>query len=203
MRNWRALEGTLPTDDDDPPTRFTFAELNTEGSGETLESIERSHLFPMGIGILLAVIGHHDMNTFTLPISQPNPRLNEVLNADQSQARFAARREVGKNLHKTTNDPRSSCAGPQPLLALSFAGVAHAQGTIGFSGAQTLMGSIKTFCVYAGAIVCFCGLVFAGIRMMSGNITQAIMGLGGAIVGAGVLGWGAGWISSLTGQSVS
>ena len=30
------------------------------------------------------------------------------------------------------------------LLALSFAGVAHAQGTMDFSGAQTLMGTFKT-----------------------------------------------------------
>jgi hypothetical protein len=29
------------------------------------------------------------------------------------------------------------------LLALSFAGVAHAQGTMDFSGAQTLMGTFK------------------------------------------------------------
>jgi hypothetical protein len=33
-------------------------------------------------------------------------------------------------------------AGPT-LVALSFAGVAHAQGTIDFSGAQTLMGSFN------------------------------------------------------------
>jgi hypothetical protein len=30
------------------------------------------------------------------------------------------------------------------LLALSFARVAHAQGTMDFSGAQTLMGTFKT-----------------------------------------------------------
>ena len=30
------------------------------------------------------------------------------------------------------------------LIALSFAGVAHAQGTMDFSGAQTLMGTFKT-----------------------------------------------------------
>ena len=50
------------------------------------------------------------------------------------------------------------------LFALSFAGVAHAQGTMDFSGAQTLVGTFKTFAVYAGAVICFGGLVFAGIR---------------------------------------
>jgi hypothetical protein len=55
------------------------------------------------------------------------------------------------------------------LLALSTASVAHAQGTMDFSGAQTLMGTFKTFAVYAGAVICFGGLIFAGIRMMSGG----------------------------------
>ena len=36
-----------------------------------------------------------------------------------------------------------------------------------FSGAQTLMGTFKTFAIYAGAVICFGGLIFAGIRMMS------------------------------------
>lgn len=88
------------------------------------------------------------------------------------------------------------------LVALSFAGVAHAQGTMDFSGAQTLMGTFKTFAVYAGAVICFGGLIFAGIRMMSGRFQDAIPGLFGALFGAGVLGWGAGWIGSLTGQSM-
>src|ERR1700722_612096 len=91
------------------------------------------------------------------------------------------------------------------LLALTFAGVAnvaHAQGTMDFSGAQTLMGTFKTFAIYAGAVICFGGLIFAGIRMMSGRFQDAIPGLFGALFGAGVLGWGAGWIGSLTGQSM-
>jgi len=88
------------------------------------------------------------------------------------------------------------------LLALTFAGAAHAQGTMDFSGAQTLMGTFKTFAVYAGAVICFGGLIFAGIRMMSGRFQDAIPGLFGALFGAGVLGWGAGWIGSLTGQSM-
>lgn len=96
-------------------------------------------------------------------------------------------------------------AGPT-LLALALAGassgVAHAQGTMDFSGAQTLMGTFKTFAMYAGAVICLGGLIFAGIRMMSGRFQDAIPGLFGALFGAGVLGWGAGWIGSLTGQSM-
>jgi hypothetical protein len=89
-----------------------------------------------------------------------------------------------------------------PLLALSVAGVAHAQGTMDFSGATTLMTTFKTFAIYAGAVICFGGLIFAGIRMMSGRFQDAIPGLFGALFGAGVLGWGAGWIGSLTGQTM-
>ena len=88
------------------------------------------------------------------------------------------------------------------LLLLVISTVAHAQGTMDFSGAQTLMGTFKTFAVYAGAVICFGGLIFAGIRMMSGRFQDAIPGLFGALFGAGVLGWGAGWIGSLTGQSM-
>jgi hypothetical protein len=87
------------------------------------------------------------------------------------------------------------------LVALTLASAAHAQGTMDFSGAQTLMGTFKTFAIFAGAVICFGGLIFAGIRMMSGRFQDAIPGLFGALFGAGVLGWGAGWISSLTGQS--
>lgn len=88
------------------------------------------------------------------------------------------------------------------LLAIAFTTAARAQGTMDFSGATTLMGTFKTFAIYAGAVICFGGLIFAGIRMMSGRFSEAVPGLFGALFGAGVLGWGAGWIGSLTGQSM-
>jgi hypothetical protein len=88
------------------------------------------------------------------------------------------------------------------VLTLFVVTAAHAQGTMDFSGAQTLMGTFKTFAMYAGAVICLGGLIFAGIRMMSGRFQDAIPGLFGALFGAGVLGWGAGWIGSLTGQSM-
>lgn len=102
----------------------------------------------------------------------------------------------------TSSIPNSPFRFAPLLLSLVISGVAHAQGTMDFSGAQTLMGTFKTFAMYAGAVICLGGLIFAGIRMMSGRYQDAIPGLFGALFGAGVLGWGAGWIGSLTGQSM-
>ena len=88
------------------------------------------------------------------------------------------------------------------FFAFALSSVAHAQGTMDFSGATTLMGTFKTFAIYAGAVICFGGLIFAGIRMISGRFQDAIPGLFGALFGPAVLGWGAGWIGSLTGQNM-
>jgi len=91
------------------------------------------------------------------------------------------------------------------LISIGFmavGSVAHAQGTMDFSGATTLMDTFKTFAMYAGAVICLGGLIFAGIRMMTGRFQDAIPGLFGALFGAGILGWGAGWIGSLTGQQM-
>jgi hypothetical protein len=43
-----------------------------------------------------------------------------------------------------------------------------------FSGATTLMNMFKVFAIYASAIICFGGLIFAGIRMLSGRFQDAI-----------------------------
>ena len=117
-----------------------------------------------------------------------------------------------KALNRSSNSPAQRLAKPlskqslrhaihvtaPTLVALLFAVVgsslAHAQGTIDFSGASTVMSTFKTFAIFAGAIICFGGLIFAGIRMMSGRFQDAIPGLFGALFGAGVLGWAAGWI---------
>jgi hypothetical protein len=115
-----------------------------------------------------------------------------------------ARRKVRHSfLPRNHRKPISATAKLMPLLfLLTTAGAAHAQGTMDFSGATTLMGTFRTFAMYAGAVICLGGLIFAGIRMMSGRFQDAIPGLFGALFGAGVLGWGAGWIGSLTGQQM-
>ena len=114
--------------------------------------------------------------------TQPTPRL--------------ARRKVSQSLARAVR------ATTPALIALTLASAAHAQGTMDFTGATTLMTTFKTFAIYAGAVICFGGLIFAGIRMLSGRFQDAIPGLFGALFGAGVLGWGAGWIGSLTGQNM-
>jgi hypothetical protein len=130
-------------------------------------------------------------------------RFQRIFRRDASCNRLlipSANRLSGQTLKTTLLSAIRSMA--PTLLALSFAGVAHAQGTMDFSGATTLMTTFKTFAIYAGAVICFGGLIFAGIRMMSGRFQDAIPGLFGALFGAGVLGWGAGWIGSLTGQTM-
>jgi len=113
----------------------------------------------------------------------------QTLNIDRQQAK-----------QKATLVARSAA----PLvLAFAVSSVAHAQGSIDMSGATNVMNTFKTFALYAGAVICLGSLIFAGIRMMSGRFQDAIPGLFGALFGAGVLGWGAGWISSLTGQTVT
>ena len=129
-----------------------------------------------------------------------NPRPRVSVSAIVLYTRLLAARWA-RNFSKLQLLRAARAMGPI-LAALTFASVAHAQGTMDFSGAQTLMGTFKTFAIYAGAVICFGGLIFAGIRMMSGRFQDAIPGLFGALFGAGVLGWGAGWIGSLTGQSM-
>ncbi len=130
-------------------------------------------------------------------------RFQRIFRRDASRNRLlipSANRLSGQTLKTTLLSAIRTMA--PTLLALAFAGVAHAQGTMDFSGATTLMTTFKTFAIYAGAVICFGGLIFAGIRMMSGRFQDAIPGLFGALFGAGVLGWGAGWIGSLTGQTM-
>ena len=97
-------------------------------------------------------------------------RFQRIFRRDASRNRLlipSANRLSGQTLKTTLLSAIRSMA--PTLLALSFAGVAHAQGTMDFSGATTLMTTFKTFAIYAGAVICFGGLIFAGIRMMSGR----------------------------------
>jgi hypothetical protein len=121
------------------------------------------------------------------------------------QSRFARLRTIAITRRHIKHQAGLFARSAAPLvLAFAVSSVAHAQsGTIDMSGATNVMNTFKTFALYAGAVICLGSLIFAGIRMMSGRFQEAIPALFGALFGAGVLGWGAGWISSLTGQSVT
>lgn len=121
------------------------------------------------------------------------------------QSRFARLRNITITRQQVRQQAVLAARTALPMaVAFAVSSVAHAQsGSIDMSGATNVMNSFKTFALYAGAVICLGSLIFAGIRMMSGRFQDAIPGLFGALFGAGVLGWGAGWISSLTGQTVT
>jgi hypothetical protein len=120
------------------------------------------------------------------------------------QSRFARLRNLTITRQQIRQQASLAARTAAPLLlAFTVSSVAHAQGSIDMSGATNVMNTFKTFAEYAGAVICLGSLIFAGIRMMSGRFQEAIPALFGALFGAGVLGWGAGWISSLTGQAIT
>jgi len=55
-------------------------------------------------------------------------------------------------------------------IALSFATVAHAQGTMDFSGAQTLMGTFKTFPLPAPSPLTACGALMTRTAFIETNL---------------------------------
>jgi hypothetical protein len=69
------------------------------------------------------------------------------------------------------------------LVALTFAGVAHAQGTMDFSGAQTLMGTFKTFAVYAGAVIRVLAAIGSAVpvRLMKRDLQFVVERLAGML----------------------
>jgi hypothetical protein len=134
----------------------------------------------------------------------PNPA-QEIFVNNALQSRFARLRNLTTTRPQIKHQAALAARTAAPLvLAFTVSTIAHAQtGSIDMSGATNVMNTFKTFAEYAGAVICLGSLIFAGIKMMGGNFQQAIPGLFGALFGAGVLGWGANWISSLTGQSVT
>ena len=53
-----------------------------------------------------------------------------------------------------------------------------------------------------GSLSILMGLVFSVFGFIGGNILRGVTGAFGAVLGAGIIGWGPSWVSSLTGQTV-
>jgi hypothetical protein len=76
-------------------------------------------------------------------------RFRRFLRLDKTSFRLLVRpanRRAERSLKQTLSHAIKAIA--PTLIALSFAGVAHAQGTMDFSGAQTLMTTFKTLAAY-------------------------------------------------------
>ena len=89
------------------------------------------------------------------------------------------------------------------LVAAAVTTAAHAQGTVDLSGVTTAMTTVETTVKLGGAIALVISIVFAVFQFMGRNIAQGFIGIGGALLAGIVIGFGPGWVASLTGQTVS
>ena len=87
-------------------------------------------------------------------------------------------------------------------LACCTLGYAQGGGTISFTPLTTFMQTVTTMSVLVGSLAILIGLIFSVFGFVGGNIFRGVTGAFGAIIGAGIIGWGPAWISSLTGQTV-
>jgi hypothetical protein len=88
------------------------------------------------------------------------------------------------------------------VAALAWSTLAHAQGTISMNNLTGFMQTVTTASILVGSLAILIGLVFSVFGFVGGNILRGVTGAFGAILGAGIIGWGPAWVSSLTGQTV-
>jgi hypothetical protein len=88
-------------------------------------------------------------------------------------------------------------------LALATAVAAHAQPSIDITGVRDVVTTISNVVLGIGAVVILISLIFATFSFVGGNIMRGVTALAGVLIGAGIIGWGPGWVTSLTGQTVT
>ena len=92
------------------------------------------------------------------------------------------------------------------VLALAWTTIACAQtsggGTISFDNLTGFMKTVTAACQVVGSLAILIGLIFSVFSFIGGNILRGLTSAFGAVLGAGIIGWGPAWISSLTGQSL-
>jgi len=89
------------------------------------------------------------------------------------------------------------------LVAAAVTTAAHAQGTVDMSGVTAAMSTVETTVKLGGAIALIISIVFAVFQFMGRNMAQGFIGIAGALLAGIVIGFGPGWVASLTGQTVS
>jgi hypothetical protein len=108
-----------------------------------------------------------------------------------------------KDKRKLTLHPLHSLKSAAPYLAaLVWSTMAHAQGTISMNNLTGFMQTVTTASILVGSLAILIGLIFSVFGFVGGNILRGVTGAFGAILGAGIIGWGPSWVSSLTGQTV-